>query len=315
MTKGPDGGAVERRDRVERLTNLVAMLLDTRRPLTLDEIAGELGYSESEEARRAAFERDKRLLRDEGYPIETVNFPEGGAPGYRIDRDRYYLDLDLSDDEVVALNLAMAAVHLESGWSRDAVWKLGGATSAAVPPLAFLPAIPSLPALFDGYRRKAPVTFTHRGQKRTVDPYALLFRNGFWYVIGRDHDRDQPRAFRLDRIDGGVKVGEPGAFSVPSDFDVARVFPDRAFQVGSGEVLAVDVLVDDPHSAAVIHDLGEGAVVERREGAVVVRLEVTNLDGFRSWLFGLLDHAEVLAPPEVRADVVAWLQEVADAGR
>lgn len=313
MTKGGDGAAVEKRDRVERLTNLVAMLLDTRRPLTLDEIAGELGYSEGEVARRAAFERDKKLLRDEGYPIETVQFPEGGAPGYRIDRDRYYLDLDLTDDEVVALNLAMAAVHLEAGWSRDATWKLGGVTAASAPPLAFLPAAPSLPALFDGYRRKAPVTFTHRGQTRNLDPYALLFRNGFWYVVGRDHARDEPRTFRLDRIEGKVKVGEPGAFAVPADFDVARVFPDRAFQVGAGEVVEVDVLVDDPHSAAVVHELGETAVVERREGAVVVRLEVTNLDGFRSWLFGLLDHAEVIGPPDVRADVVAWLEEVADA--
>ena len=30
-------------DRVERLTNLLALLLETRRPLTLHEIASELG--------------------------------------------------------------------------------------------------------------------------------------------------------------------------------------------------------------------------------------------------------------------------------
>jgi proteasome accessory factor B len=34
---------------------------------------------------------------------------------------------------------------------------------------------------------------------------------------------------------------------------------------------------------------------------------------FRSWLFGLGDHAEVLGPPEVRADIVAWLEHMAGA--
>jgi hypothetical protein len=32
---------------------------------------------------------------------------------------------------------------------------------------------------------------------------------------------------------------------------------------------------------------------------------------FRSWVLGLLEHAEVLGPPAVRGEVVAWLEEVA----
>jgi predicted DNA-binding transcriptional regulator YafY len=43
------------------------------------------------------------------------------------------------------------------------------------------------------------------------------------------------------------------------------------------------------------------------EGAVVVRLAVTNRDAFRSFVLGLLDHAEVLGPPELRAEVAGWL--------
>ena len=44
------------------------------------------------------------------------------------------------------------------------------------------------------------------------------------------------------------------------------------------------------------------------DGSVVVELAVTNRDAFRSFVLGLLDHAEVLAPPELRADVVDWLE-------
>jgi hypothetical protein len=35
---------------------------------------------------------------------------------------------------------------------------------------------------------------------------------------------------------------------------------------------------------------------------------VTNIGALRSWLFELGDHAEVVGPEEVRADIVAWLE-------
>ena len=100
-------------ERVERLTNLLALLLETREPLTLQHIARELAgqYSEKEENRRAAFERDKAALRDIGVPIETeiLSGHQAGATGYRIDRKRYELgDLELEPDERRALQIAVA---------------------------------------------------------------------------------------------------------------------------------------------------------------------------------------------------------------
>ena len=54
--------------------------------------------------------------------------------------------------------------------------------------------------------------------------------------------------------------------------------------------------------------MGEDAVVERRpDGSILVRVPCGNLPAFRSWLLGLLDDAVVLEPPEVRAEVAAWL--------
>ena len=42
----------------------------------------------------------------------------------------------------------------------------------------------------------------------------------------------------------------------------------------------------------------------------MVRLRVTNRDGFRSWVLSFGDRAEVLGPPELRGAVVAWLEEL-----
>src|SRR6188768_3169951 len=100
---------------LERVTNLLALLLEARAPLTLEQIADALAdqYPTSERSRRAAFERDKALLRGEGIPIDTevLGGERAGQTAYRIDRDRYELDLQLADDERRALQVALAAVR------------------------------------------------------------------------------------------------------------------------------------------------------------------------------------------------------------
>ena len=91
-------------DALERITNLVALLLHTPRPLTLEQIANELEgqYPAGDAALRGAFERDKAVLRDVGVPLDTevLGGNDAGKTAYRIDRRRYELaDLDLADDE------------------------------------------------------------------------------------------------------------------------------------------------------------------------------------------------------------------------
>ena len=56
------------------------------------------------------------------------------------------------------------------------------------------------------------------------------------------------------------------------------------------------------------------SLVERGEGgSVEVRFSVSNRVALRSWVLGLLDHAEVVGPPELRAEIVAWLESIASA--
>src|SRR5688500_16511119 len=98
--------------RIERLINLIAALLDGRRPLTASEIRERIaGYdSQSAEAFRRTFERDKAELRDMGIPIETVK-DEDDNDAYVIPADKYYMpELDLQPDEIAALKLAADAI-------------------------------------------------------------------------------------------------------------------------------------------------------------------------------------------------------------
>jgi predicted DNA-binding transcriptional regulator YafY len=299
-------------DPLERLTNLLALLLHTREPLTLDQIAHSLAgqYPEDMAARRGAFERDKVVLRSEGIPVEqtVLRGDRAGAPAYWIDRAAYELDLQLTAEERHALQVAVATVHLGVAWGEEALWKLGGDgdddTGAVA---AALPSLPALPLLFEANSRRAPVTFGYRGEPRTLDPYGMLARDGFWYVMGRDHRSGEQRTVRVDRMEGEPTLGAPESFTVPPGFDPAAAVPDDPKLLGEGADEAL-VRIDATRAPALVRELGAASVRETEpDGSVVVRVPCVNRWAFRSWVLGLLDHAEVIGPPDVRAEVVAWL--------
>jgi len=60
---------------------------------------------------------------------------------------------------------------------------------------------------------------------------------------------------------------------------------------------------------------GEATVAAGPDGTVDVELTITNRVAFRSFVLDFVDHAEVIAPPDVRADVVAWLEKSAGVDR
>jgi predicted DNA-binding transcriptional regulator YafY len=307
-------------DKLERLLNLTAALLETSRLLTAAEIRRRVpGYPDSDVAFRRAFERDKEDLREMGVPllVEEVIVSELPEHGYRIPKDQYYIkDPRLEPDELAALHLAASAVRLDGVEGAGGLWKLGGvplSTKArnrmvgAVGEVTAIPADERLVALFSALAERRPATFTYRGNRRTVDPYRLDFQRGRWYVSGYDHLRSSERNFRLDRVESDVELGAPRSFTRPStEVPGARLEP---WQLGEGEPLLGRVLVDADQASIAAATVGHDAVVEERaDGSIVVELPVRNPDGFRSFVLGFLEHAEVLGPPELRDDIVTWLE-------
>ena len=302
-------------DRLERLTDLVLFLREGQ-ARSLREIANSVpGYPPDGEARRQAFERDKRTLRGGGVEITTVPVEGRDQVGYLIRTEDFFLpDLDLETDEQAALNLAVAGVHLGDPSGRDALWRLGLPASAGVRPLAELPALPALPTLHGALRSRAAVTFSYRGEERRVAPALLRFRGGWWYMVAYDQAREAGRTFRVDRMEGLPSVGPPGSGPLPEDFELTDALRDEPWRMGESEPVPVDVLVDAPLAALVVSELGEANVIDRRQdGGLVMRLEVTNTAALRSWVLELGDHAEVLAPVSLREEVAEWLDAIVSA--
>ncbi len=305
-------------DRLERVTDLVLVLLDTEQPLTLDAIAHQVpGYPSEHSARRQAFERDKRLLRDEGIPVLTERLPGHEQYGYLIDRDSFYLpDLDLEPDEQVALHLAVAGVHLGDPSGRDALLKLGAAGLGDVRPIASLVPPAALVELFEAVRTHATATFSYRGgAPRVVAPVGLWFRFGHWYLVAWDVDRAGVRTFRVDRIEGAVTRGEGGSATVPDDVevDVKAALPDEPWEAEGDDAVEMRIRVDALEARRVVDEVGEDKVVRRADdGSVDLVLAVAGFAPIRSWVLGLLDHTTIIEPASFRDELRAWLEALTE---
>lgn len=316
--------------RIERLINLTAALLATERPLTSEELYERVpGYPDDKTSFRRQFERDKDALRELGMPLILVTLPNRGQEisAYRIDRDQYYVkDPGLTPDELSALSFAARLVRLDSNVTPDgALWKLRterleaalgtadhAAPSGATGPTADVevPTNAALGTIFEAIAGGRSIAFVYRDESRTVVPRSLSFEKGRWYLSAFDLARDDDRSFRVDRMGTEVVLGEP---ATPPQRDTSRQSPSlqRPWEIGTGEPTIAHVRVDADQAPWAIRSVDANAVsTDSDDGSVIIELLVRNREAFRSFVLGFLRSAEVLDPPELRADMIGWLRSL-----
>lgn len=314
-------------DSTVRLLNLVALLTQATKPMSIEEIANEMSnlaeeyrYStdpDDTEGRRTMFNRDKKALQSLGIDIVTTTLSgqQAGVGAYSINKESYSLiDFGLTHDELEALQLAAAVVQIEQPWGRQAVQWLGGAVEE--PPTGAVAHVaagsPVLTALFAAVRARSTVRFAYHGRERTVHPFGLVSRKGFWYLVGHDTGHGTQRTFRVDRIEGEVGAGEAGSFERPEGFDIEQAFISDPKRFPGGEEKHATVRVDRNLVPGVVRELGEDSVVTTNDdGSVDFLVPCGNQLAFRSWLFSMVDRAVVISPEDVRRAVIEELQEAA----
>ncbi|MEM7142307.1 MAG: WYL domain-containing protein [Actinomycetota bacterium] len=295
-------------DKLERLLNLAAALLDADRPLTADELRDRIGgYPDAKASFRRAFERDKDDLRAMGLPITVEAVPGVDPPvdGYRMRRADYSgAEIRLEPDELAALHLATNLVRLDG--ADTGLIKLGARGGDAAQEVGYVPFDDALAVLITAAADRKAASFTYNDTERTVEPWRLSFSRGHWYLTGWDRVRDDERLYRVDRIAGPVELGDAARHEVG---DVSDPQDLRGWELGDGDAVRARVRIDADQAAHARHLLG--AVEESPDGAVIAEMDVRNPEAFRSFLLSFLDHAEVLEPAELRADMVAWLESFA----
>ncbi len=233
--------------KTERLINLTLALLATKRYLKKSEILANVqGYEGTQEAKERMFERDKDDLRSLGIEIEVgdldIFFED--EPGYRIPQKSYELNVpNLTSRELALLSIA------SSFWN-DSI--LAPSAQSGIRKLRSL----GIPASLDfefrmKYRfdnpsqlleeiakailQKSEISFAYDSSSlktRHLQPYRIVFWNGFWYLIGMDLDRKAIRLFKISRFLGGVEMSKKkNQFEIPQDFDVSEYLPKNDISI------------------------------------------------------------------------------------
>jgi predicted DNA-binding transcriptional regulator YafY len=300
-----------------RLLELLEML--QAQPLTTGrEIARRLGI-------------DARTVRRYVAALQALDIPvegqRGVGGGYRV-RPGYRLPpLMLNDDEAVAVVLGLIgarglALEREAEPVDGALAKilrvlpapLRVQVEALEQALGFTAAPRGAPvggavalALADAIRRRRRVRFAYRSfsgeeTQRDVSPHGLVVHAGRWYLAAHDHDREDMRTFRVDRMTA-VALARDAARPPAAGFDaVAYVSRSLARVPWTWEVaVLLDLALEDaarrlPPTLAELAPEG---------GRTLLRMRVDSLD----WMAGVLARLgcgfEIRAPHELRASVRA----------
>lgn len=312
---------------LERLLNLVGLLLDAGRPLTFEQIRETLeayGGDNVDSAKRK-FERDKDILREYGVPLVMASTDVWEVEqGYTIRKEDYYLpEIDFTPEEITALFLA-AQGETERTAVAQGVRKLlygadgGVLLGSAAGPLVAGPDTGSdrLLATADAADAHRRVRFGYRSAQgatteRTVDAYAVVYRGGHWYLVGHDAERDDVRAFRLSRVTTDVlDVGEGNR--APEGFDPGSHVAAGPWVAGGDHPAQVAF---SPEAAVLASSQFPGATTRstRDDGWIVVEIPSIADDLLAALVLQYGPDAEVVEPPTLRDIVVGRLREAARA--
>ena len=303
---------------IERLVDLTMTLLNAPQGLTLEQIVSELpNYpNSSASASRQQFERDKVLLRKRGIEVEVIETGAANDYRYRIDPATYYLpDLELTDREIAALDLALAAVAVNGVSEVDGLAKIGLGNVSSASPVMDVEVSPYSPVLYQGIYMEAETRFAYSGVKRKVHPIALRFILGHWYLEAYDTADRVSKNFRVDRIESEPSIGPRGSGVVPAGAaDSGRILsvPSAVDQDAATEMLVLEV--DSTAAWRLEQALGGSyATGRRQDGTALLSIPIRSWKQARSWVIGLLDSSVVVSPDSARTSMIEWLTSVASA--
>jgi proteasome accessory factor B len=311
----------ERVEPLERLLNLVALLLETPTPLTFEQIRRVLepyGQANPDSAKRM-FERDKDVLREFGVPLELVDVDVWGTEqGYVIPKEKYYLpEIEFEPGELAALLVAAQSGGRDPAAEAGARKLLYGADGGVLGGLAGGPLAAGsdarsnlVQAAAEAAQDRRRVRFTYRtsqGQagEREVDAWAMVFRAGHWYLVGHDHERAAVRAFRLSRIVGELTDVAEGS-EPPAGFRAADHVQSGPW-VATGDDRAVVLFSPDRAWLAVAQFPG-AEQSGSEDGWVVVQIPMADQEALAAMLLEYGPDAVVRSPASLRDAVIARLE-------
>ncbi len=328
-------------EKLIRQLSLISYLMAERRPVTAPEIRRDVeGYSVmNEDAFARRFYADRSELEALGIVL-SVEKPQDGQveqENYSLPPENFHLPaIEFTDDELAALWTALYLLDGKFAYAeplRLALQQISwGRPSPLDSPVQRTIAL-GITGAADGHEvsqrlakietaifRRKTIVFEYytmerdSKEQRKIDPYQLLFQGGQFYVVGRSHERDAIRVFRLSRIQGKVGYATKAEhdFQRPTEFD-PRAYADR-IQWQFGEPLGTaEIWISGKIAWQVRRHFGrygELRPADDGQGSIFVT-SYSNARQLIAWVLGLGENARVVGPPELAGELRERVQMLA----
>jgi len=312
----------------------IVRLLETRRGLTLDELAMEYDVD------RRTIQRDINALEQAGYAL-TTEWSEGQKVYSFLARSRHLSPITFTLPQLMSLYLLRSlGAHLAGTPFQTNIDELFKSIHSVIPdryaahleriarvslPLLhgardYSPSAPFIDdlqkALLQQYRIR--LNYAKRGKSEVenyeVDPYTLVFHKGGIYILGNAHNRSGMRLFALERV-RSIEVTRQ-RFDMPEGFQ-----PEAHFSSAFGLVSDTPMKLQVRFAAGIAHTIKDRLwmpgqkVSSDSEGRVVVEFEAAGQMELVSWILSYGIHAEVLEPAELRKEVKRQIEGMRESYR
>jgi predicted DNA-binding transcriptional regulator YafY len=317
-------------EKLIRQLSLISYLMAERRPVTAPEIRRDVeGYSAmNEDAFARRFYADRSELEALGIQLSVDKPVEGLAEqeNYSLPPEKFHLPaIEFSDAELAGLQTALSLLDGEFAYAeplRLALQQISWGRSNPLQAPEQRSIALGITASAGGhdlsqrlakietaiFRRKTIVFDYYTMQRdelgsRKVDPYQLLFQGGQFYLVGRAHEREDIRVFRLSRIRGKVAYASKAEhdFQRPDEFD-PRSYANRIQWQFGEPVGTAEVRVGEKIGWQIERHFGRYGEVHPAEDGSGDRIFTTEYADARqlvAWVLGLGEHARLVGPPEL----------------
>jgi proteasome accessory factor C len=333
-------------EKLIRQLSLISYLMAERRPVTAPEIRRDVeGYSAmNEDAFARRFYADRSELEALGIQLSVDKPVEGLAEqeNYSLPPENFHLPaIEFTDAELAALQTALSLLDGEFAYAeplRLALQQISWGRSNPLQAPEQRSIALGITASAGGhdlsqrlakietaiFRRKTIVFDYYTMQRdelgsRKVDPYQLLFQGGQFYLVGRAHEREDIRVFRLSRIRGKVAYASKAEhdFQRPEEFD-PRSYANR-IQWQFGEPLGTaEVRIGDKIGWQIERHFGRYGEMRPADDGTGDRIFATEYADVRqlvAWVLGLGEHARLIGPPELVEELEKRLDLLAERHR
>ena len=146
--------------------------------------------------------------------------------------------------------------------------------------------------------------YKHNGYIYEFSPYALLWHNDCYYVIGYSEKHESVTKFRIDRIDK-AELTDQSSVKKPSDFDI-NTYLKNIFAMYDGEMKSVRLKCDSDMMKVIIDRFGKNVSTTVYEnGGFIADVKVSVSPTFFGWLFGFGGKIRIIAPQKIVNDYIA----------